>query len=230
MSVMKNLAKLLVIALAVMFTCAACEKKRVAQVAPCQGELIWHKDFASKDIYLTFDDGPNPEATPRVLDILKQHKVKAAFFLLGRKVAAHPEIVKRIYREGHGLGNHTYSHVGGLNVTLETISKELRDTDRAIKAACGVSPQFFRPPFGFFNYRYFFVAEKMGYRSVLWTIDAADWNRITSAEIESRLLLRVKGGYIVLLHDGGPSREAVIEALPVIIEKLKAKGLKFKPL
>jgi len=205
--------------------CSSC-----AQKSDKLGTLIWHGDLLSKNIYLTFDDGPSNEATEQVLNILKEHNVKATFFVLGKKAKKYPEIIKKIRAYGHDLGNHTYKHVGGLNVTWEIVAKEINDTDKAIKAACGVSPKFFRPPFGFFNYRYFQIAEKMGYKSVLWTIDAGDWKRLSSGEIESRLAPRVKGGYIILLHDGGPDRESMIEALPVIIEKLKSKGYKFEKL
>jgi peptidoglycan/xylan/chitin deacetylase (PgdA/CDA1 family) len=194
------------------------------------GCLIWHGDLSGKNIYLTFDDGPSSEATTQILDILKEHNVKATFFVLGKKAKKHPEIIKRIHAEGHDIGNHTFKHVGGQNVTGEIAEKEISNTDKAVKAACGVSPKFFRPPFGFFNYRYFAVAEQLGYKSILWTIDVGDWNKISSTEIEARLVPKVKGGYIILLHDGGENREPLIDALPVIIEKLKAKGFKFEKL
>lgn len=191
------------------------------------GTLVWHGDRSKNKVYLTFDDGPTAEATVRILDILKRYNVKATFFVLGRKAEKVPAVVRRIRSEGHDIGNHTYKHVGGVNVTWEVVSGELKKTDAAIKKACGVSPKFFRPPFGFFNYRYFTVAEKMGYTSVLWSLDAGDWKTLTSTEVERRVTTRVKGGDIVLLHDGGPSREAVIEALPMIVKGIRKKGLKF---
>jgi peptidoglycan/xylan/chitin deacetylase (PgdA/CDA1 family) len=194
------------------------------------GVLIWHGDPSSKNVFLTFDDGPTSEATVQILDILKKYNVVATFFVLGRKADRNPGVIRRIHDEGHDIGNHTYKHVGGLNVTWEVISRELNKTDAAIKKACGVSPKFFRPPFGFFNYRYFMVAEKMGYRSVLWTIDAGDWKNLTSTEVEQRLIPKVKGGYIILLHDGGASREADIQALPRIITGIEKKGFRFRKL
>ncbi len=211
-------------------SCASGPKQVIAPEQNFSGCLIWHGDASGKNVYLTFDDGPTAEATGQILDILKKENVKATFFVLGKRAKRNPAVIRRIFAEGHDIGNHTFNHVGGLNVTIETIARELKDTDDAIKSACGVSPKFFRPPFGFFNWRYFMVAEKMGYRSVLWTIDAGDWNKLTTTEIESRLIPRIRGGYIVLLHDGGPSREAVVEALPDIIKRLKAKGFRLEKL
>ena len=195
------------------------------------GSLIWHGDFSSKNVYLTFDDGPSNEATVEILDILKANDAKATFFMLGRRAEKNPGLVKRIFREGHSIGNHTWAHAGGLNVNWGRILTELSSTDAAIKKACGESPKFFRPPFGFFNFRYFKVAEKLGYVSVLWTLDASDWSKtVTTRDIEKRIIPAVRGGYIVLLHDGGPNRKPLIEALPKILTELKKKGYVFKPL
>jgi peptidoglycan/xylan/chitin deacetylase (PgdA/CDA1 family) len=230
MSAMKNLPGLVILLLAVMIFCFACEKKEMASAPGHLGELIWHGDPSSNKIYLTFDDGPNTDSTPKILDILKAGNVKATFFILGRKAKAYPEIVKRIYLEGHSLGNHTFSHVGGLNAHESKILKEIKGTDKAIKAGAGVSPKFFRPPFGFFNYRYFEVAEKMGYKTVLWTYDVGDWNTKEAGKLENEVLSQAKGGAIILLHDGGKNREELIKALPNIILKLKRSGLKLKAL
>jgi len=192
------------------------------------GKLIWHGDPSSNKIFLTFDDGPNPEWTPQVLDILKKHNVKATFFVLGEKAKRYPGIVKRIQKEGHEIGNHTYTHSDGYNVDEKKILKELKDTDNIIKNLTGSSPKYFRPPFGFFNYRYFTIAEELGYKTVLWTFDVGDWGNISAKEMEKKILKETKGGSIILLHDGGENQEELIKALPNLIIKLKNKGFSIK--
>lgn len=222
---MKNACSLVVLLFALVI-CPSCTPTR-----PEIGALIWHGDLSSKNVYLTFDDGPSNEATVEILDMLKANDAKATFFMLGKRAEKNPEVVRRIYNEGHSLGNHTYSHVGGRNTNWTKITNEISRTDAAIKKACGHSPRFFRPPFGFFNFRYFKVAEKMGYTSILWTLDASDWSRaVTTRDIEKRIIPAVKGGYIVLLHDGGPNRGPLLEALPKILRELKKKGFEFRPL
>ena len=192
------------------------------------GKLIWHGDPSSNNIFLTFDDGPDPEWTPKILDILKKHNVKANFFVLGERAKRYPKIVKRIHLEGHEIGNHTYTHCDGYNVDERKILKELKDTDNIIKNLTGSSPKYFRPPFGFFNYRYFTIAEELGYKTVLWTFDVGDWGNISAKEMEKKILKETKGGSIILLHDGGENQEELIKALPNLIIKLKNKGFSIK--
>lgn len=194
------------------------------------GKLIWHGDPLSNNIFLTFDDGPDPQWTPKALDILKKHNVKATFFLLGERAKRYPEIVKRIHGEGHEIGSHTYSHCDGYNVDKKKILKELKDTDDIIKSITGSSPKYFRPPFGFFNYRYFVVAEELGHKTVLWTFDAGDWGNISAKEMEKKILDKTKGGSIILLHDGGENQEELIKALSNLIDGLRRKGYEFKTL
>ncbi len=194
------------------------------------GKLIWHGNLSSNNVYLTFDDGPNEEATPKILGILKNHNVKATFFLLGERAKRYPNIVKRIHQEGHEIGNHTYTHSDGYNVDEKKIYKEIKDTHDVIKDLTRSSPKYFRPPFGFFNYRYFKVAEKFGYKTVLWTFDVGDWGKTTAREIEEIILSETKGGSIILLHDGGENRGELLKSLSNVIAGLKRKGFELKPL
>lgn len=205
-------------------------REEMVPAKKAKGELIWHGNYKGNIVYLTFDDGPSSKFTPQVLDILKKENVKATFFVLGKFAEKYPSIVKREYDEGHTIGNHTYSHISGYAADEDEIISELSRTDDIVKRITGSSPKYFRPPFGFFNYRFFIIAEGLDYRTVLWTIDVADWTKIKANEIEYRLISKVKGGYIVLLHDGGENREELIKALPAVIEKLRAKGFQFRPL
>jgi len=194
------------------------------------GNLIWHGNLNSKNIFLTFDDGPNPINTPQILKILKEHDVKACFFLIGEKAKGNPKIVKQIFEQGHDIGNHTYSHLDGYDINGKTILNEIKGTHDIVKNITGAAPKYFRPPFGFFNFRYIQTAEDLGYKTILWTFDIGDWNNLKSDEIENRILAKTKGGSIILLHDAGKNREELIKALPGIIVNLKSENYKFRRL
>jgi len=214
----------LIIALALSIAASSCMKKEA------NGNLVWHGDYMSDSVYITFDDGPHPEYTPKILDILKKHDAKATFFLVGEWAKKYPEIVGRIHEEGHELGNHTYSHSDGMVVDELRIEKEIAGTDRLIRGASNSIPRYFRPPFGFFNFRFIRLAEKLGYKTVLWTFDVGDWGKISSDAMTKKVLDRARGGSIILLHDGGGNREELVEALPGMIVGLRAKGYKISPL
>lgn len=190
------------------------------------GQIIWQKEMP-KTVYLTFDDGPDRVNTPKVLDILKENQVKATFFVLGHKTKSYPEIVKRIHDEGHLLGNHTFTHIDGYVVDEEIIKKEFESTHRVIVDACGVEVKLWRPPYGFFNWRAFQRAKKMGYKIVLWTFDLTDWNVHSAEKYVETVADNLEDGAIILMHDGGPKRAALIKALPKIITLIKNRGYRF---
>ncbi|MCX5751334.1 MAG: polysaccharide deacetylase family protein [Candidatus Saganbacteria bacterium] len=187
------------------------------------GQAIWKKE-TPHTVFLTFDDGPDPVNTPKILDILKENKVKATFFVLGHKAEKNPAIIKRIKDEGHTLGNHTYSHINGTVSNEAIIQEEIDRTHRIIQNACGVNVTLFRPPFGNYDWRAFNVAQKLGYQIILWTFDLTDWDVHDPAQYLKTVKENLSGGAIILLHDGGPKREALIEALPQIIKLIKTRG------
>jgi len=215
---------LILILLAGMMVLPACTKGNDS------GKLIWHGDRSSNHVYMTFDDGPDPKWTPKVLDILKKHHIKATFFLLGERANRYPEIVRRIQNEGHEIGSHTYTHSDGYNADDQKIRDELIRTDKTIKKITGSPPKYFRPPFGFFNYRYFRIAEDLGYKIILWSFDVGDWNNLSAEELTNKLTSQAMGGSIILLHDKGENKQALISALRKAIKQLKAKGLEFSSL
>jgi peptidoglycan-N-acetylglucosamine deacetylase len=198
---------------------------------PLSGTILWHGNKDLPEIALTFDDGPSSQYTPKILDILKDNDVKATFFVLGKFIEKNKDILQREADEGHTIGNHTFTHANGTITDIKKISRELVKTDQLISQYAGEnrkSVKYFRPPFGFENWRFLAEAELLDYTVVLWSLDVGDWNKKkTEKDITSKIMKLTKNGSIILLHDGGTSREAVIESLPVIIKELKDKGFTF---
>lgn len=188
-------------------------------------------DKSKKKVALTFDDGPWPRQTDAILKILEAEGVPATFFVIGKQVKAHPEIVRRAVGAGHAIGNHTYHHVDLTSEDAEHRSSEIAGTSRAITSAAGVMPRWLRPPGGFIDAATYRETAAQGLRVVLWTVDPQDWRAgKTAAEIEAEVVRAVTPGAVILLHDGGGDRRQTIAALPGIIRKLRAKGYEFVPL
>jgi peptidoglycan/xylan/chitin deacetylase (PgdA/CDA1 family) len=195
---------------------------------PLSGTILWHGNTDIPEVALTFDDGPNSHATPMILDILKKRNVKATFFVLGKFIDKNSAILKREADEGHVIGNHTFSHVKGTVTDIAKIDEELLKTDNLILKYTSKNVDYFRPPFGFENWRFLNESELFNYTVVLWSLDVGDWSGTkTEKDITSRIFKRTKNGTIILLHDGGLSREAVINSLPAVIAGLRKKGFKF---
>lgn len=182
-------------------------------------------------VALTFDDGPNPDFTNKILDILKEKEVKAAFFMVGKHIEKYPEVAKRVYSEGHDIGNHTYSHRDLVPATRRTVIKEVQKCDQAIERVLGIKTTLFRPPRGIIsnNVRKLIVA--MGFTIALWTVSALDWRGKSPKAMIRRIMLHANGGGVILFHDSGAllrtegaSRENTVEALPLVIDALKASG------
>lgn len=179
-------------------------------------------------IALTFDDGPWPGQTERVLDILKAEGVPATFFMVGLRVKQSPEIARRVAREGHAIGNHTYRHADVSESSAQKVSSELSGTSGVIITTTGFVPRWFRPPGGNIDDKAYTEAVKQGLGTVLWTVDPRDWGRGQSAAaIEKAVVNATRSGSVILLHDGGGDRSQTIAALPKIIRRLKASGYEF---
>ena len=174
----------------------------------------------SRKIALTFDDGPG-EATPAILDMLKQAEIRATFFLCGQNVERYPDLARRIAEEGHEIGNHTYSHPRLLGRTPGKIAWEIELTQNIIAHRAGRKPTLFRPPYGLRWFGLFSILKRNGLTSVMWSVNSRDWKR-HPAQIVERVVNRETPGAIILLHDGIPprksgSRQATVEALRDIL-------------
>ena len=194
-----------------------------------------------KQVALTFDDGPDPQWTPKMLDALKAKHAPATFFLIGVEAEKYPSLVKRIYNEGHEIGNHTFTHPDISNVRPRFMEVELNLTERFFAAEVGVKPLLFRPPYSIDQepdtsdqVRPLEISQRMGYITVGDKIDPNDWKpnpRPTPEQIVASVmdqlanpLPNVGPGDIILLHDGGGDRSATVKALPVLIDTLRANG------
>ena len=176
-------------------------------------------------VFLTFDDGPVRGNTRRVLNVLANHGVKATFFVVGEQARWYPRLVKREYTEEHSVQNHTYTHPDLTTLGKTGIRRELRRTNRAIKAAGVPRPHRFRPPYGATNARVERVGASLGLTQTLWSVDPRDWADPSPSVICRRVVGNASPGSIVLLHDGTGANTD--EALPCIIKRLEAKGYTF---
>jgi peptidoglycan/xylan/chitin deacetylase (PgdA/CDA1 family) len=176
-------------------------------------------------IAMTFDDGPSTTLTPKLLDILAAHHIKATFFVIGENVAEHSEIVARAAREGHEIGNHSWSHPNFAKMSDAGVRSQLQRTDDAIKSATGARPTLLRPPYGSITTREKrWIHDQFGYQIILWDVDPYDWKRPGPSVVRSRILKETRPGSIVLSHDIHPG---TIEARPSTLDALEAKGIKF---
>jgi polysaccharide deacetylase family sporulation protein PdaB len=180
-----------------------------------------HGKTTKKQIAITFDDGPHPNYTPKLLDILKQYDVKATFFLVGEKAEQAPDLVKAEIAAGHNVGNHTYHHVNLTKIPQEDAVTEIKACGDVLAKITGKPPHLFRPPGGDYNKHVAEDMEALGYMMVLWTDDPGDYASPGDKVITTRLLDRVSNGGIVLIHDGV---QQTVDVLPQILKYLKGKG------
>ena len=172
-------------------------------------------------IAITFDDGPSVHCTGRLLDGLKERNVKATFFLIGKNAKENPELVKRLFEEGHLIGNHTYNHVDIAKVSDDEAKKEILDTDEAIFSITGKHVEYMRPPFGIWQRRLELDLEVL---PVMWSIDPLDWTTENVDEIVNKVVTEAEENDIILLHD---CYDSSVDAALRIVDILKEKGFEF---
>jgi peptidoglycan-N-acetylglucosamine deacetylase len=194
--------------------------------APAEQNITFNSVHADGPyIAMTFDDGPSATLTPKLLDLLATRHIKVTFFVIGENVAEHPEIVARAAREGHEIGNHSWSHPNFGKMSDDNVRSQLRRTDDAIRSATGNRPTLMRPPYGSITAREkLWIHDEFGYRIILWDVDPYDWKRPGPAVVRNRILKETQPGSIVLSHDIHPG---TIEAMPSTLDALEAKGFKF---
>jgi len=193
-----------------------------------QGAIIKSATLSKgqKIIALTFDDGPWPQSTEQVLDILKENNVKGTFFVVGRNIKNYPDILKRVVAEGHAIGNHTWHHwYHAMNPQLAAY--EVAQTTNLIYQVTGVKTNLFRPPGGIMNNGVAAYAKNSQYAIVMWSSDSIDYSQPSVPKLINNIFRLAKPGGIVLMHDGGGNRSHTIKALPEIIAKFRSQGYSF---
>lgn len=183
-----------------------------------------HGNLKKKQIALTFDDGPHPQYTPQILDILAREKVKATFFVIGEMADKYPDLVQAELRAGHNIGNHTYHHVNLTKILEPDIATEIKACGEALQRITGQTPHLFRPPGGDYDTGVAATSEALGYTIVLWTDDPGDYTSPGDQVILQRTLKEASNGGIILIHDGV---QQTINILPKLISTLKKQGYQF---
>lgn len=180
-----------------------------------------------KLIALTFDDGPHPKETDKVLDVLSKYNVKATFFIAGKHAKWYTKPLIRASKEGHEIGNHTFTHPDISSLTPQQIESEILECEKTLVEITGKKPTLFRPPFGSYREEELEdIARKNNYKIILWTtVDARDWQNPPASKIASTIIDNAKNGDIILLHDY--ATENTVEALDILIPAMQTKGFKF---
>lgn len=195
---------------------------------------VYRAPVNEKIVALTFDDGPSPIWTPKILEALKKAGVKATFFILGEHALRYPEIIKRIAGDGHEIGNHTYDHHVLIYYKMEELEREIKDTEKIIKDITGRTTVYFRPPKAWLTNEEKQKIKAMGYKIILWSLNSKDWVTFDDKYIIRYILRNIRPGDIILFHDSGGvftaeggDRHETVKAIPRLAEELKEKGYKF---
>jgi peptidoglycan/xylan/chitin deacetylase (PgdA/CDA1 family) len=186
----------------------------------------------SKQIALTYDDGPNDPHTLKLLDVLAKHGVRATFFMIGRYVRQRPDIARAVAEAGHIIGNHTFTHPLLIFESEAQTRTQLSDCDQALQDAIGEHSKLFRPPFGGRRPATLRIARKLGLQTVMWNVTGYDWNAPPAAVIETKVARQMCGGDVILLHDGGhralgADRAQTVIATESLIRRYKDEGYEF---
>jgi len=186
----------------------------------------------SKDLALTYDDGPNDPDTLRLLEVLARHNVRATFFLIGRYVMQRPDIVREIANAGHAIGNHTFSHPNLIFTWTRQTRNEMERCQQALHDAVGEHSRLFRPPFGGRRPGTLRIARAVGLEPIMWRVSGHDWKGRPAEYIERTVHARVRGGDVILLHDGehsaiGADRSQTVIATDRLIAKYESQGYEF---
>lgn len=199
----------------------------VQQIFPA---LTWRIETKLPEVYLTFDDGPIPEVTPQVLDMLAAAHAKASFFCVGKNVATNPDILQRAFLDGHTIGNHTYNHISGWKASKENYQAEITKTEQAIDASIVRSgKKWFRAPYGHLPPFYGYIREE--FEIAMWEVLAADWDtQFTPEQCFEHVVNNWKPGSIIVLHDSLKCAERCLYVLPKLLTYFQQKGIAVKAL
>jgi polysaccharide deacetylase family sporulation protein PdaB len=189
--------------------------------------VIYSVSKNEKQVALTFDDGPDSRYTVKILDILKKYDVKATFFVIGQHAAANPEVMKRMVKEGHQIGNHSWDHVDLTKLGADSLKDEINKTDDKIKEYTGNKTQLIRAPYGALSGLVASTAAESEHKFIGWSVDTRDWEGVSASQILDNVKKELKPGAIILQHSAGGKHGNLantVEALPKIIEYLKESG------
>ncbi|WP_051314635.1 polysaccharide deacetylase family protein [Alteribacter aurantiacus] len=192
--------------------------------------VVWRGPTNQKRVALTFDDGPDPRFTPAILDELDSQDVKATFFVMGARAKGHPDILKRMHREGHAIGNHTYWHPNLEGESVGQLRWEMDQTNDVLQNLLGMRTDLFRPPYGIFGTAHTESLATNSETAVFWTVDTRDWDGPSSEEIFESVMEDTDNGSIILMHDGSHwtvDMSNTVNALGPIITELKNQGYEF---
>ncbi len=189
------------------------------------GGFIWNVARKRKKVYLTFDDGPIPEVTPWVLDVLRKHDIKATFFCIGDNIEKHPEVFRQVVAEGHAVGNHTFNHLNGWN-TEDALY--LENADKCQQSILKYKPEgtrLFRPPYGKMSRKQASAMRHKGYKLIMWDVLSADFDQtISSEDCLKNVVDNVENGSIIIFHDSLKAQQNMQYALPRVIDFLKKEN------
>ncbi|WP_379151976.1 polysaccharide deacetylase family protein [Paenibacillus sp. sgz5001063] len=183
-----------------------------------------------KQIALTFDDVPDPRFTPQVLDMLRRYHVHATFFIVGSRAEKHPELVARMIREGHAVGNHSYNHPEFGKISINAFRTQIIRTENIINTLAGYKPRLIRPPYGDISEQQLKWAKAHGYKLVNWNVDSLDWKGLSKTQVRNNIITHAGKGAIVLQHGGGgrgSNLQGTIQALPEVINIMHKRGYTF---
>lgn len=219
----KCLLGMAVLDLCLLLCCMAVSASREKVYLPVAGSArsYYSADGDKKKIALTFDDGPHPTYTEKLLDGLKERGVRATFFVTGEHAKLHPDIIKRMKEEGHLIGNHTYSHIQLRSGNKKEFQAELLETNQILKEITGEEVMYVRPPYGSWDKS---LEKELNMFPVLWTIDPTDWSCLSVETVTKRVLKKAKENEIILLHD---YYETSVEAALQIVDELLKEGYEF---
>ncbi len=189
-----------------------------------EGVFVLSASRESRKVALTFDDVPDPRFTGKVLDVLKNKRVKATFFAMGTRSLRHPDLLRRIAREGHDVGNHSYSHPDFSKLALEDVKSQIIRAEKTIAGIIGYKPKLVRPPYGEIMPEQLEWAKSEEFTVVNWDVDSADWRQLKADEVFRNVTRTVRPGSVILMHAGGghgQNLEGTVKALPRIIDWLR---------
>ncbi|MGE5381341.1 MAG: polysaccharide deacetylase family protein [Methylocystaceae bacterium] len=189
--------------------------------------IISEVAITDRCVAITFDDGPDPVYTPMMLDLLEENQVKATFFLIGLHSEWYPELVKRINKEGHEIGNHSYYHKNYSIKSPGYVAGDMQRTNELLTKITGVRPCLLRPPFGRYNDKTVEIAKEQQLQVVCWSINSLDWQRPAAYVMERQVRRHLGPGQIILFHDGGGRRKETVRAVANFIKTAQDEGYRF---